>query len=52
MKYNLPILDYLLKVLEEHTIPLKDPGSGLINAVWLVDMVNEVEATYRKYDSI
>jgi hypothetical protein len=52
MSYNLPILDYLRKVLDEHTLPLEDPGSGVIEAGWLVEMVQKVEATYRRYGTI
>ncbi len=52
MSYNLPIILYLRMVLEEHTIPLKDPGTGMVEAVWLIDMIHKVEATYRDYGTL
>ncbi len=52
MRYNLPILDYLRKILDEHILPLEDPGSGVVEAPWLVDMIQEVEAIYRRYGTI
>ncbi len=52
MRYNLPILDYLRTVLDEHTLPLEDPGSGVIKARWLVEMVQTVEAVYKRYGTI
>ena len=52
MRYNLPILIYLRIVLDEHTIPLATPGTGMVEAVWLIDMIHKVEATYREYGTI
>ena len=52
MSYNLPILDYLREVLDEHTRPLEDPGAGIIEASWLVDMIHKVEAAYRAYGTL
>jgi len=52
MNYNLPILDYLREVLEEHIIPLEDPGTGLVTAEWLVTMIHKVEDVYREYGTI
>lgn len=42
-----PILDYLRQVLDEHTLPLETKGVGLIEAVWLIDMIHEVEELYK-----
>jgi hypothetical protein len=52
MSYNLPILLYLRVVLDEHTIPLADPGTGFIESVWLIAMIHKVEAAYREYGTI
>ena len=52
MSYNLPILLYLRAVLDEHTIPLEDPNSGYIEAVWLLEMIHKVEAAYREYGTL
>ena len=52
MSYSLPMLFYLQLVLDEHTIPLEDPNTGLIEAVWLLDMIRKVEAAYRDYGTI
>lgn len=43
-----PIIEYMRKVLDEHTIPLADKGSGIVEATWLIDMIHKVEETYRK----
>jgi hypothetical protein len=42
-----PILRYLREVLDEHTLPLEDLGTGLIEATWLLDMIHKVETIYR-----
>jgi hypothetical protein len=52
MSYNMPILDYLREVLDEHTQPLDDPRAGVIEAGWLVDMIHEVEVAYRAYGTL
>ncbi len=52
MKYNLPILDYLREVLDEHTLPLEDYKAGIITAGWLVNMIHEVEGVYKDYGTL
>ncbi len=47
-----PILIHMRKVLEEHTLPLKDMNAGMIEALWLVMMLKEVEDKYRKNGTI
>ena len=47
-----PILKHLRKVLEEHTLPLEDKNSGMIEAIWLIVMLKEVEDKYRKNGTI
>ena len=44
---RLPMLIYLREILDEHTLPLEDTNAGLIEAVWLVHMINKVESVYR-----
>ena len=43
-----PILTYLRKVLDEHTLPLENSNAGLIEAEWLLDMIHKVEEGYKK----
>jgi len=40
------------KVLEDHTLPLEDMNAGMIEALWLVMMLKEVEEKYRKNGTI
>ncbi len=47
-----PILIYMHKVLEEHTLPLEDMNTGMIEALWLILMIKEVEDKYRKNGTI
>jgi hypothetical protein len=47
-----PILIHLRKVLEDHTLPLEDMNAGMIEALWLVMMLKEVEEKYRKNGTI
>lgn len=49
---QLPIIRYLREVLNEHTLPLEQPGAGMIEAVWLVDMLHVVEGVYRAHGSL
>lgn len=44
---NLPIIAYLREVLDEHTLPLEDNNAGIIEARWLVDLIQRVEQDYR-----
>ena len=45
---KVPMMSYLREVLDEHTIPLEDPGTGIIEAVWLAKMLHETDAVYRQ----
>jgi len=47
-----PILKHLYKVLEDHTLPLENMNAGMIEALWLVTMLKEVEDKYRKNGTI
>lgn len=42
-----PLLEYMRRVLDEHTIPLEDLGTGIVEAVWLIRMINKTEEVYR-----
>lgn len=44
-----PMIRYLRKVLDEHTLPLADEGAGIIDAGWLVDMLFKLEEYYRTH---
>ena len=46
-----PLINYMREVLDEHTIPLADEGTGLVEATWLVDMIHTVEEHYKKNGS-
>ncbi len=41
------MIKYMREVLDEHTIPLADKGSGLVEATWLVDMIHKTEECYK-----
>jgi len=45
-----PLITYMREVLNEHTLPLADKGTGLIEATWLVDMIHKVEEHYKTHD--
>jgi len=49
---QLPLIGHLRKVLDDHTLPLEDPGTSMIEAGWLVDMIMKVEKVYRANGSI
>jgi hypothetical protein len=46
---GLPLINHLWRVLDEHTIPIEEePGSGYIEAGWLVDLVARVQNKYKQ----
>ncbi len=47
MAFKSPMLKYMREVLDEHTLPLEDNNSGMIEAVWLVEMIHHLEAEYK-----
>jgi len=47
-----PMLDYLRKVLAEHTVPLEGMAASMITAGWLLVILNKAEATYKKHGTI
>ena len=51
MSERLPMLVYLREVLDEHTLPLDDMNAGMIEAVWLVYLINQVERVYKSNGS-
>lgn len=51
MSGRLPMLVYLREILDEHTLPLDDMNAGMIEAVWLVYLINQVERVYRSNGS-
>lgn len=42
-----PMISFLREVLDEHTLPLEDNNVGLIEAKWLVDLIQKVEQGYK-----
>lgn len=50
--HSTPLIRYMREVLEDHTLPLEDLGAGLIEAVWLIHMINKVEKLYRENGTI
>ena len=46
-----PMIAYMRQVLDEHTLPLADKGAGIIEAVWLLNMIRKVEEHYKKNDT-
>ena len=51
MSERLPMLVYLREILDEHTLPLEDMNAGMIEAVWLIYLINQVESVYRSNGS-
>ncbi len=47
-----PIIDYILDVLDDHVVAITEDGVQLFEAGWLVEMLLEVEDTYRAYGTI
>lgn len=46
-----PMLKYMREVLDEHTLPLEDMNAGMIEAIWLIHMINTAEKVYKSNDS-
>ena len=42
-----PMLKYLRQVIDEHSIPLEDPNTVMIEAEWLVEMLAIVEEIHK-----
>ena len=42
-----PMIEYMREVLDEHTLPLADKGTGLVEATWLIDMIHKTEERYK-----
>ena len=47
----LPMIRYMREILDEHTLPLEDMGAGMIEAIWLIHMINTVERVYKSNGS-
>ena len=44
---EMPILDYIRSVVDEHVVPTGDDKTGItgiVVAVWIVDLLNHVES--------
>lgn len=52
MEQLTPMLKHMREVLDDHTLPLDDLGTGIIEAVWLIHMINEAEKVYRQHGTI
>ena len=48
MNSQYPMLDYLREVLDEHTLKLEGLNAGVIQAVWLIVLIHDVEDKYRQ----
>jgi len=48
---QLPMLKYMREVLDDHSIPLEDMNACMIEAVWLIHMVNKTEEVYNNNGS-
>lgn len=42
-----PMIKYLRKVIDEHSIPLEDPKTVMIEADWLIEMLASLEEVYK-----
>ena len=47
-----PILRYLQRTLNEYSIPLEDMAASIITADWLLEMLMQVQTTYKLNDDI
>ena len=44
-----PLFDYIKNVMENNMIPLDDiPGGGIIEEIWLLEMIFTLEERYKK----
>ncbi len=43
---TLLMLKHVNDVVDEHSIPLEDPNTAMIEAQWLVDMLKTLQAVY------
>lgn len=48
MSFQSPMLKYLREILDEHTILIEGMQGGVIEAIWLVVLIHNVEEVYRK----
>ncbi len=48
---QMPMLRYVYEVLEEHTIVIEDMNTNMVEAIWLIRMVNEMSKVYKVDDS-
>jgi len=49
---NTLMLSYMREVIDEHSIPLEDPDTVMIEADWLVDMMLKVQEAYKNDDKL
>ena len=50
---DLPILAHLGTILDEHTIPVDELGiDGEVEAVWIINVLCEVQRKYKEYGTI
>jgi hypothetical protein len=48
MHFDSPILGHMRRVLDDHTLPLDNNHAGVVEAVWLLYMIREIEGAYRQ----
>ena len=48
---KLPMLRYIREVLEDHTLPLEGTTARIIEAIWLIHMLNTMERVYKSNGS-
>lgn len=48
MPFFSPILRHMRRVLDDHTLPINESHAGVVEAVWLLYMIREVEEAYRQ----
>ncbi len=50
---ELPLLAYIGTVLDEHTIPVDELGiDGEVEAVWIINVLCEVQRKYKEHGTI
>ncbi len=50
---DLPLLGHIGTILDEHTLPVDSPGiSGEVEAIWIINVLCEVQEKYKEHGTI
>jgi hypothetical protein len=48
MRSRSPMITYMYKVLDDHSLPISGSSAVIIEACWLVDMIHSTEDNYAR----